>query len=509
MRLLKTTNLLFICIIFVTLIKLNLIGNGFLAFPDEWRHIAAGHVLKHLQSGEFKSALVTVFSTQGRPVDTIIKTIPNGFQYISAQILGLEYYESANSFPLFLFNFIVYCLILIVHYKFSKLILKDKTWILFSVLVLGCLANSYIYLRHGLPYDTSLLLLYFAFYKVLKTSENKNFNTSKALFFGFFTFFGYLAYPGYFLLFVIIGLVFFFNNLEKNELNKRIKLSLVYGIGSLICLVIFEGLSRIAGTSYLASSQELSGTLNQGSFEECFSFLIKYLFQVEKLTGIFILLGILFFAFLIIKNRKKLETIHLIFIITALIFIVFCGAGYFFQKVILSGRVLHQFFPLLVLFFVFACREFIPKENTKSIAIGVFSLLFIGNFGIQFWEYKDYSYPRDVSWEFYKKYHPKEITSVCEINKNSWDILPIESDILEKFADKKTNHIMKIVNSCSIYPFPGLENYSEYQPPKNEKLLFSKSSYLNFVAYKFEGYSIQDRENVGLANLKTKVYISE
>lgn len=71
-----------------------------LAFPDEIRYIISGKILKEFQTGNLYGALENVFSTQARPADTLIKTIPNIIQYLTAKIFGLEYYETKNSYGL-------------------------------------------------------------------------------------------------------------------------------------------------------------------------------------------------------------------------------------------------------------------------------------------------------------------------------------------------------------------------------------------------------------------------
>lgn len=498
-------NFLLLCIIATALLKLSLVGNGFLAFPDEWRHIASGHVLKEVQAGNFHKAIETIFSTQGRPVDTLIKIIPNGMQYVSAKIFGLEYYESANSFPLFLFNFLIFCLTLFVHFNFSKLILKDTNLSLFSVLIFGSLVNSYIYLRHGLPYDTSLFILYIVFYKVVKLTQEKKFSYRKVFLLGFFAFFGYLAYPAYLLLYAIIGLIFFFNDLTKDGIISRIKYSLMYILGSISCFALFELTSRMVGTSYLKSSQELSETLNQGSFEECFSFLFKYLFEVEKVAGVLLIIGLIAFVGVSIFKIKKIETTQLIFITITFIFLLFAGAGYFFEKVILTGRILHQFIPFICIFFVYVIHEILKRTEILKVTTITLSLIFIGNFIFQFIEYKKYAYPRDVSWRYYKQYYPKEITDFCEMG-NSWSVMPITNIELEKFNDRSTEHRITIINACTIFPFE-VESYSEFKPTVNQKMIFSESSYINFKGYQFEGKNIEERKNVDSLNLPVKIFI--
>ncbi|HEU4497138.1 MAG TPA: hypothetical protein VFR70_08820 [Flavobacterium sp.] len=493
-------------IIATTLMKLFLMGDGFLAFPDEWRYTASGHVLKEIQAGNLKEAVKIVFSTQGRPMDTAIKIIPNGMQYISARLMGLEYYESANSYPLFFFNFIIFCLTLIVQFKFSHLILKNFNLSLFSVLMFGCLLNSCIYLRHGLPYDTSFLILYFIFYKVLKNSILKNYSFLKSFFFGFFVFAGYLAYPGYFALAASIGLFFFLHDLNKENAIGRIKFSSAYIGGSLSCLLVFELISRLAGTSYINSLQELSGTLNQGSFEECFTFIFKYLLAVEKASGILLISGLAGFTVLCFqkKSLKAENTFILLFSILILIFLMFAGTGYFLHKSVMNGRFLHQFFPFLCLLFAYL-HAAAKNKKAALIFVGSFSLIFIINFTAGLIGYQKFSYPRDVAWRHYRKYNPKKVSDYCEM-KNSWTVLPITEVELKKFKYKATDRQIIIVNSCSIFPFKK-ETYSEFRPSNSQKEIFSRPSYINFKGYQLEGNSIEERSWIDLLNLPIKVFI--
>ncbi len=101
-------------IILITLYKLNLLGSGFLAFPDEFRYASSGSALKDFSELELKSGIRNIFSTEGRPGDALIKTIPNAIQFVSSKILCVDFYESKNSFPLFLFNFSIYACILLI-----------------------------------------------------------------------------------------------------------------------------------------------------------------------------------------------------------------------------------------------------------------------------------------------------------------------------------------------------------------------------------------------------------
>src|ERR1700712_3836183 len=139
-----------IAVVAMTAMKIVLIGSGFLAFPDEFRYERSGLAVKYASQLQIRKAVNAIFSTQGRPGDALIKTVPNFVQAVTSHLFHLNHYESGNSYPLFIFNFIIYCLILFYHLKVSRLLIKDELSAWFGVLLWCCLTNSYMYLRHAM-----------------------------------------------------------------------------------------------------------------------------------------------------------------------------------------------------------------------------------------------------------------------------------------------------------------------------------------------------------------------
>ena len=125
-----------------------------MAFPDEVRYCQSGIAFQDLSHFKLVAAVKAIASTQGRPADAILNLFPITLQYITAHIFNLNYYESQNSYAVFVCNFIIYCLILLVHYRFSKLLLYDSYLAFASVVLFSTLTNSYLYLRHALPYES-------------------------------------------------------------------------------------------------------------------------------------------------------------------------------------------------------------------------------------------------------------------------------------------------------------------------------------------------------------------
>ena len=505
----KTEYFLLFCLFILTAGKLVLIGEGYLAFPDESRYANSISAIDKISDQDFKGFLKDIFSTEGRPADALIRIIPAGIQRIVKQVTGIHEFHSDNSFALFAFNFLFYCLTLILIYKISILLLKDKILTLLVVILYSVQTNSHLYLRHAVPYDLSLPILYFALFQILINYFQKSYTLTKAIFGGAIAFFGYMVYPGYFPLYIIsFGLLF---SLYPIKSIQNLKYIVGFGAGSAICLLIFEVASRAAGQSYLNSAIALSGTVIQGSFDETFSFLFKYLFQIEKVSGLILLSGMIAFFYTLNKSFKdeKYE-VNILAIITLCVFVIYAGAGFFFEKVVLYGRLLHQYFPLFCIFSVFGLKAVIDKFKNFSIIWTFLVIILCINFSVNLFEYIKFAYPRD---DAFKNFTPDririvDISGVCE-HQNSWSVFPyeIKSFGTDYKGNKNSNFEQVIVqNYCYFYPVKDLSKFNKYQPDTHFKLLSSKPHFLGYKAYQFEAYSVRERKNLDKMDLRINVY---
>jgi hypothetical protein len=501
-------------IVLLTVIKLSLIGTGFLAFPDEFRYAFSRQALRDLSELKIRPAINDIFSTQARPADVILKTIPNAIQFVTAKIFKLNYYESNNSYPLFIFNFFIYCFILIVHFKFSKLVLKDSFLALISVVLFSSLTNSYLYLRHALAFDTSLLIFYLIIYRTVKYTEEDGLSFRKCFLLGFFSFFGYLVYPGYFPLFIVGLFLIFFNNLTKKDFIKKIYYSGYYFFGGIFCLIIFEIMSRLGGRSYILDALIASRVVTQGSSEESFTFIIKYLFAVEGLTGIILIISLTLFCFIILnqiisKTFRQHSLIMLLGIVIIGLFLAYAGVGYFLSNLILMGRSLHQYFPFICIFSLFSINKILIKITSKNeLILFIISIVFMINFGVNFIHYNSFSYPRDIAWKLSKTINLEDIENVCEYD-DSWSVMPSKNEYTNSDIHTIINsqfHNILVTNCCYIYPVNDLTKYHLFYPKDNYTLMESKPHFINFKPYQYEGYSIVERHNIDKINLQIKLF---
>ncbi len=505
-------NALLLLIVLVSLLKFGLLGKGFLTFPDEARYLQSGLILENIADGDISEAVRNVFATQGRPGDAIVKIIPTSLQYATASVFGYEVYESDNASPLFLFNYLIYILLLVVHYRVTYHFLKDRFLSLFSVLLFAVLVVSYISLRHADPYDGSLLILYYVLYLILKNTEQNRLTNRKLFGYGFFAFFGYLCYPGYILLFAALPMFLFFERLTKENFAQQFKNVFFFGLGSFLCLTLFEITSWTVGTSFVRASAALSTSITQGSFEECFSFLFKYLYEVEGITGLFVMIGLLLFVGILVyeiinKKENAFAPLTLLFLILLLLFVAYAALGYYFHKVVFYARLIKQFIPLIVVFGVFAVQRanFYIKFNLRNFYVITLltSSLMVGNFCFTLKEYQSIYYPKDVAWNFYNTYHFKEAEEVFEYEKSRSEMPDFNR---HKIKINTSQNKLIFVNLCDMYPMDDLSRYNYYQPLENYQQVFSERSCLNFKAYQFEGCKIAERANYDQLDIKIKVF---
>ena len=189
-------------------------------------------------------------------------------------------------------------------------------------------------------------------------------------------------------------------------------------------------MSRFAGRSYILDALVLSRTINQGSFDESFVYIFKYLFEVERLTGIIILVSLLIYCFIIVYQIKNKPFIHhslIILLGIALIglYLTYAIAGYFFHEVVFYGRLLHQYFPFICILSIFAIKELLTKITRKpELILFLISIIFILNFGFNLINYNSLFYPRDICWQLSKAIDSNALENKFGYDDDRWSLTP-------------------------------------------------------------------------------------
>jgi hypothetical protein len=492
-------------IILTNISKLSLSGKGLLTEPDEKRYYMTWSFLKHLLQGDINGSITAIFYLKsGRPLGFVIHGIPALLQYISAHIFNFELFESQNSFPVFFYNLLVFTLILYTFYKIVYLIFQDKTLALTGIFITGILVNNYVYLRHIYPYNESLLIFLFLTYRIINKYINRQkLNLRKTTVYGFLAFLALLIYPAYYLYFIAVFfqliITQFFIVKEK---KYAIKQCISFGIGSFIALMIIEVLSRSVNLSYIDHIIHLSGTVIQGSFSENFVFLFKYFKEVEQLNGLLLTAGmIIFFLWIILKKEKRHSSVIILFVSFLIPFLWHAGMGYFFHKYTFYGRIIHLFVPVIIIINLYVLNLINNKEARNSIIL-IIGLLMSIQFFFQLQSYRNIAYPRDVYWSYLKTYPRTKIVEISEY-ENSWSNLPQRLDSL--YINPEIKDSISIVNGQYFYPVNDIKKYHKYTG-KTGKLIFDKPHFINYKAYQYEGYGINERKLIDRMKLRIKVF---
>ena len=495
--------------------KLLLVRGGFLTEPDERLYFWSFSFIKRLSLGHIGSALESLFSARGRPVEVLLKSIPATLQIISAKIFGLNVFETKNMWIIFGFNMIIFIAILFFIYKIALLVFKNKSLALITTLFYSLLINSFVYLRHIYPYDTSLLLTVLLLYYIIKLYiSNEKISQKKAFSFGFLAFLSFMFYPTFYLMFYVLFFVFVWV-LWNGFRDKKYLLSraIAYISGSVFLLVLTELTARAVNKSYILNLLHLSGTIDQGDYNESVYFLFKYLINVEYFTGILIIIGLLLFIVRLPKlikteNKVKLLMAYL-FVFSTLMYLLHTGIlCYWTHKMTVYIRQMHQFMPVLVLFAMMGFNEFYKSFKNdypfsiKTYKLLIFSILVIVLIVFQMKDYLRISYPRDVYWTYLRHTKKDLIKEISEYD-DSWSNLPT------RFIDKEkiTNTKDTIIAVNTQYFFP-VKDFLKYHPYKNtrKKLIFSAPHFLNYKAYQYEGYTSKERENINKMKLFIRIY---
>jgi len=496
--------ILYLTLGWVNLYKFVLIHQGFLTEPDERRYLNTWYFLKHLSQADWSGAIQPIFSAQGRPASVLLHTIPAGLQYLSAKIRHLELFESHNSDFVFGYNIFIYLLILIVFYRLSLLIFQNKILSLTGLLFYSVLVNNFIYLRHIYPYDESLLIFIFLVYRLVRNYQYKiTFNIKFAYLTGLLAFFGFSVYPAYYLSFIAVYILF---NLllwrKQTALHRLLLLNLSYIGGSLTMLILFEILAHFGHALYINNLLHLSGTVNQGSYEEAYSFIFKYFWQVEHTTGLWLIISLIIFIGYYKRARHNSKQLTGDLVLSFLIpFLLYTGASYFLHKMVMMGRILHQFIFVIILISIFDIG--IIQEKYRKYLILTLTLLLSLQFYFQIQTYLKISYPRDVYWHYLKTYPFSQIKEISEY-EHSWSNLPQKIDSL--YINKNQKDTITIINGQYFYPIDTPKKYHPYHPNNSKKQILNRLHFINYKAYQYEGYGIKARQLIDSLQFKIKIY---
>jgi hypothetical protein len=496
-----------------------LAGKGAISFPDEARYYYTASAIKSLMERDVKGVkgfCKSISSPEGRPPGhAIIRILPMILQGMLYKWKAIDPRNPQSLLIPVIFNIILSLIFLFIFYQITLLLFKNNyTIALLGTLLYSLLANTNIYIRHILPYDSSLLCYFCAlYYSLNKLNNSPELNNKDCYLLGGLAAFGFTVYPGYYFFPILIFLIVLFK--DNSTLFSRSKFFKCYHFGVLFISVFlfYELIARIGTRSYIGILVHMSSYVkSQGSSEEGFSFLPKYLIEVEGISGIILFILTILYIIKVGEDLIKRKTIdmnndslRLLFFTMLVGFLIHASLSAIFHEMSFYGRLVHVYFP----FMIWAALSVVTRIKYIAFRRVVYFVMItssIYSFIVFSIDYFKLAYPRDVLYR--NKIDTKYIKPTNIINESKeYELFKIESPppidrVTNKPYSISDNKIL--VNFCFLYPIT--DDFNKFIPNSNTKLLFRGQHFLTFPAYTYELYSIKERMLLKQRKYQVSIY---
>lgn len=463
---------LFLVIFFTRLLIFNKDAADY--FPDEWRYYAQiKNIEMAVSSGDYLLVLRKIFDLNARPGFGIFYFPPSFLEWKYPEIPFGQYYNLLVSISL------VGLIFLIV-----RKIENDKTAILATLLV-GLSISSVIYMRHLLPWDLELALMFFSLYVYLRTKN--------VFYFGLLLGVSFFTYPSFYYYMLPIPIILLL--WHKKIWSIARPLQFVAGIATvLLAAQLFS--ASIGAVSYWNSLKAESAgarSVEQGDYISAWSFLNEYIQTTDGIWFVLLVASSLV-GFIFINKDKKLVIFSVYLVMT---FLILEATSHLFSTQVLYGRTARPFYLLMLIFcaivlnrlFMYICQK---ARVTYSILFFSIILITVVSWWPHFVNFKNLVYP--------KQFHRKSIEYLNE-RYQKYDIVTNNFDTAfvnfwntdSPFPNfLKSGRVLGVrgkfytINTTYLYPYYG--NYDLDLYCNAEVLLEESHVATAFQAYLLEGY---------------------
>ncbi len=492
---------LVLLLVVVAAYRLTLLDRGAMALVDEQMYYISGLALEKLSGGDLRGALRDIGGTNGRPGAALVR-LP------IAALQGIPYaFGVAPSNPRSLLiptvaNVIVSLATLYLFFEICLALCGDAGAALTASIVYALLVNTNMYVRHLLPYDWALCVAACGLW--LAIVRRGTLRTAAAV--GALSATAVTIYPGYYLLAVIPGVAIV--GLDGFGVLKRAaSRGAVFAASGAAVIVAIELICRAGGTSYLESAQTLSRTLEGRAMEEGWTFLPGYLVQIERLSGIALLIGTVVYlwraaARLGARSFRPIDWL----VLPALAGCVWQAAdSSHWHGTLLYGRLIHPW----MLFMSLALADTIAALDPRPLRIAACSAALICaavSWAPAARAYYRLAYPADVLYAL--RIDTERIPSNgirCEFEPATFyhSPGPLNRETRYPYTDAAPPDGL-LLNFCQGAPTPAARAAATDLP--DDSLVFEGPHFLSFPAYGFEGFSPQAREALVHGDYRVRVW---
>jgi hypothetical protein len=467
--------------------RLMIAGTGYLEDTDELLYLwmkQKPEMFSHL------SAWVEgVTNMQGQPPEMAIRLLEYTSLLPIATLIQKQPLHPDVLYFIGLYNIIVSLLILYVFFRIAIKLNFSIELSLLGVVLLGTLFNYNIYTRHILPYDHALLFQLLAFNILLKQQI-----PNRIVFFaGALSAIGLTTYFGSFIFSFINGGYLFLDNYKKPK--TAAKKCLFFTLPFILLISFYEIIMQVYDKSYLGFLTQYSTTVNMASFDEGFTYLFIYFYQVEKWWGMFLLFLFFLGSFLLFKKPTSSKAMLVLLTGTAA-YISYGAYVYFSHKMVFHGRILHTFYPFIII----GVLGFIQHQNVLKVnhVAGIMALGTFVNYTFVINDFNRIGYPRNTIYNlglFEEKgkvnisYNEELATPIHYYNRAEWDIDSVGNSILPL-----GDYVLENFSFNFHYPYDSIRCFPQYLMKTKDSLFYGKLHFQSHPAYALEYCARDGRE---------------
>ena len=490
-RLIQRVSPIVVVLACVGAFRFSLVGRGAMAFLDETMYYNAALALEKLRTGHVVEAIAHVASNNGRPGNAMLQMVPAAVQAIPFAFGVSPSNPRALVIPVAA-NAALSLVTLYLFWRISLCLFRgDRVASTVAAVMFGLLVNANLYVRHLLACEPALCVGMLGLWVAVSRPPTRAVAITVGLLAGFTV----TVYPGYYLFAVITGFALVGVVPRAGSANRAARVA-AWALGGAMVVLGMEALCRIGGVSYVASLRTLSDTISQGSFDEGWVFVPRYLIQVERYAGVVLLCGLAAWAGQLLWDLKEgpgVRMVHWLILPATMGWVYQAVASSHLHSTVLYGRLIHAWMPLMVWATIDVASR-LRRTTWKAIAYATVLVASVVSWTAYAPGYVGLSYPIDVLYSLGIN------TTLLPATQRHCEMVPSYAYISGGPLDRQTGFPYSKRNDYSLVNFCMGRPLSSRSTPDpalaRQVLLYQGAHFLTFRAYGFEGFTAEERDEV-------------
>lgn len=551
----------------------SLLGRGALAFGDEFMSFRGSlQIVDGLHRYDWTAAAAGTIGFWGaRPAEFLIRAPAAAVQRLAESWTGLPP-SSPSTLPLATAqNVVVAALLSLVFFRVTRRLIPDDRIAALATAAFALLATNHIWVRHLVPYDTALAahlvalglglaigrkegvgwgsvgawtlratpaLVVTALYPWLfyryrflglpwaslvlaswgvfawRLTRQSGGAWLPALRAGLMSGCALALYPAYYSFVPALGLIVVFSASASRPFwlgPGSLLNGLGFGAGVVIIVFAFEVLARLGNVSYLGAAALMPQTITQGTYEEGFVFLPKYLFATDGLAALFLLVAAALGVVALTKSwtsgtlTEADATLTRVTVVLGALYLVYGFQSVVLHRMNFSGRYARMYIPVFVWLAALAVIR-LPGRRLRRCAAAAWLACAAAGFAGFALDYARIDYPADVLFDAgigYEDLDPRHIAHESEIIPN-YNLPVKEVTAGARYVTQPGDQRFHLVN-FGFFSIDG-RPLGPFHAPSGYSLMMTARHFLSSPSAVFEGFAVDRRDELLAAGYRLQIW---